>query len=131
MMVRRIIVARKGGDEMKAVYLAQPGGPEKLIVGDRPDPEAGPGEVIVRNRGTALNHADLSLRAGRSPTGQLCPRSSGLDMAGEVASLGPGVNGWTAWVTGSWWRIASSAGPARPVRSGATSFLRATAEAGR
>lgn len=77
---------------MKAVYIAEPGGPDKLIFGDRPDPEAGAGEIIVRLRGTALNHADLSIRAGRSPTGGL-PRILGLDIAGEVASLGPGVAG--------------------------------------
>jgi NADPH:quinone reductase-like Zn-dependent oxidoreductase len=78
---------------MKAVYISEPGGPEKLTFGDRPDPEAGPGEVVVRVKGTALNHADLSIRAGRSPTGGL-PRILGLDMAGEVARLGPGVTGW-------------------------------------
>ena len=80
---------------MKAIYITEPGGPEKLIFGDRPDPEAGAGEVIVRVRGTALNHADLSIRAGRSPTGGL-PRILGLDIAGDVASLGPGVTGWRA-----------------------------------
>jgi len=78
---------------MKAVYIVQPGGPENLIYGDRPDPQAGPGEVVVRVGGTALNHADLSIRAGRSSTGGL-PRILGLDMAGEVAALGPGVTGW-------------------------------------
>src|SRR5262249_45091416 len=42
---------------------------------------------------TALNHADLAIRGGKSPTGGL-PRILGLDMAGEVASLGPGVTGF-------------------------------------
>ncbi len=78
---------------MKAVYIAEHGGPEKLVFGDRPDPEAGPGEVVVRVRATAVNHADLSIRAGRSATGGL-PRILGLDMAGEVARLGPGVTAW-------------------------------------
>ena len=78
---------------MKAVYIAEPGGPDKLIYGDRPDPRAGAGEVVVRVRATALNHADLALRAGRSPTGGL-PRILGLDMAGEIADLGAGVTGW-------------------------------------
>src|SRR4030095_3839813 len=86
---------RKEGDEMKAIYITEPGGPEKLIFGDRPDPEAGPGEVIVRVRGTALNHADLSIRAGRSPTGGL-PRILGVAIAGDGAGLGPGVTGWSA-----------------------------------
>ena len=79
---------------MKAVYIAEPGGPDRLIFGDRPDPQVGPGDVIVRVKGTALNHADLSIRAGRSPTAGL-PRILGLDIAGEVAELGPGVAGWT------------------------------------
>ena len=78
---------------MKAVYIAETGGPDKLIFGDRPDPDAGPGDVVVRVRATALNHADLSIRAGRSATGTL-PRILGLDIAGEVARLGPGVTGW-------------------------------------
>jgi NADPH:quinone reductase-like Zn-dependent oxidoreductase len=78
---------------MKAVYIAEVGGPDKLIYGDRPDPEAGSGEVVVRVRATALNHADLGIRAGRSATGGL-PRILGLDMAGEVTRVGPGVTGW-------------------------------------
>src|SRR3989442_5959756 len=78
---------------MKAVYIAEPGGPEKLIFGDRPEPEAGPGEVLVRVRGTAVNHADLAIRAGRSATGGL-PRILGLDIAGEGARLGFRVAPW-------------------------------------
>jgi len=78
---------------VKAVYIAEPGGPEKLIFGDRPDPHAGPGEVVVRVRASALNHADLGIRSGRSATGAL-PRILGLDMAGEIASLGPAVTGF-------------------------------------
>jgi NADPH:quinone reductase-like Zn-dependent oxidoreductase len=78
---------------MKAVYIAEPGGPEKLIFGDRPEPEVGAGEVLIRVRASAVNHADLALRAGRSATGGL-PRILGLDMAGEIARLGPGVTGW-------------------------------------
>ena len=114
---------------MKAIYITEPGGPEKLIFGDRPDPEAGAGEVIVRVRGTALNHADLSIRAGRSPTGGL-PRILGLDIAGEVASLGPGVTGWKAGD-----RVVVEnrvkCGTCPPLRARARRVLRATAEAGR
>ena len=80
---------------MKAVSIAEPGGPEKLIYGDRPDPEAGPGEVVVRVRPTAINHADIGLRQRRGSTGGL-PRILGLDIAGEVTHLGPGVEGWRA-----------------------------------
>src|SRR2546425_8007870 len=69
---------------MKAIYIAEPGGPDKLIFGDRPDPQAGPGEVIVRVRGTALNHADLSIRGGRAATGGP-PRNFGLHIPRGVA----------------------------------------------
>ena len=61
---------------MKAIYITETGGPEKLIFGDRPDPEAGTGEVVVRVRASAVNHADLGIRAGRSSTGGL-PRILG------------------------------------------------------
>ena len=80
---------------MKAASIAEPGGPEKLIYGDRPDPEAGPGEVVVRVRATATNRADMGLRQGRGSTEGL-PRILGLDIAGEAAHLGPGVEGLRA-----------------------------------
>ena len=78
---------------MKAIYITETGGPEKLIFGDRPDPEAGMGEVVVRVRASAVNHADLGIRAGRSSTGGL-PRILGLDIAGDVARVGPDVTRW-------------------------------------
>src|ERR1700682_4574651 len=70
-VIRVTSLRAREGDEMKAIYITEPGGPEKLIFGDRPDPEAGAGEVIVRVRATALNHAGLAIRAGRSATGGL------------------------------------------------------------
>jgi len=73
---------------MKAVYIAEPGGPERLIFGDRPDPEAGAGEVVVRVRATSVNHADLALRAGRSATGG-CHASSGSTSPERSRGSGP------------------------------------------
>ncbi len=79
---------------MKAVYIAEHGGLDKLIYGDRPDPTAGPGEVVLRVKASALNHLDLGVRSGggRGP-GQL-PRILGCDMAGEIHEIGPGVTGF-------------------------------------
>ena len=79
---------------MKAVYIAEYGDVDKLVYGDRPDPVAGPGEVVLRVRASALNHLDLGLRSGvgRAPGG--LPRILGCDMAGEVAHVGPGVTGF-------------------------------------
>ena len=51
---------------MKAVFINEHGGTDKLVYGDRPDPEVGPGEIMLRVRGSALNHLDLNLREGRT-----------------------------------------------------------------
>jgi NADPH:quinone reductase-like Zn-dependent oxidoreductase len=77
---------------MKAVFIEQPGELDSLTYGEQPDPEAGPGEVVLRVRGSALNHADLSIIAGRTNTRGL-PRILGLDIAGEVAQVSPTVSG--------------------------------------
>ena len=73
---------------MKAVFINEHGDTDKLVYGDRPDPEVGPGDVMLRVRASALNHLDLNLRAGRSYNGPL-PRIMGCDVAGEVVGLSP------------------------------------------
>ncbi|MBM3941956.1 MAG: zinc-binding dehydrogenase [SAR202 cluster bacterium] len=73
---------------MKAVYIAQHGGPEVLTYGDRPNPEAGPGDITLRVRASALNRLDLNLRDGKSYKGPL-PRVMGCDIAGEVVAISP------------------------------------------
>ena len=77
---------------MKAVYINQPGGLDSLVYGDRPEPEAGPGEAVLRVRASALNFADLGIISGRSST-RGTPRILGLDMAGEIAQASPAVPG--------------------------------------
>jgi NADPH:quinone reductase-like Zn-dependent oxidoreductase len=77
---------------MKAVYINQHGGLGSLTFGDRPGPEAGPGEVVLRVRASALNHADLNVLEGRTSTGGL-PRILGMDIAGEIVQLSPAVSG--------------------------------------
>ena len=76
---------------MKAVYISQPGGLEHITYGDRPEPEAGPGEAVVRVKASALNRADLTLLSGGNRTLGF-PRVLGLDMAGEVAQVSPTVS---------------------------------------
>ena len=49
---------------MKAVVFERFGGPEVLAYGDRPEPVAGPGEVLLRVRACGVNHLDLWVRAG-------------------------------------------------------------------
>ena len=73
---------------MKAVYITEHGGIDKLVYGDRPEPEVAPGEVMLRVRASALNHLDLNLRAGTTYKGEL-PRTLGCDIAGEIAAISP------------------------------------------
>ena len=67
------------------------GGPEVLVLEDVPDPVAGPGEVLVRIRASALNHLDIWIRKGLPSVPK--PRILGADGAGTVESLGEGVGG--------------------------------------
>jgi NADPH:quinone reductase-like Zn-dependent oxidoreductase len=73
---------------MKAIFINQTGGPEKLTYADRPEPEVEPGQVMLRVRASALNHLDLNLRAGRTYRGPF-PRIMGCDMAGEIVAISP------------------------------------------
>ena len=64
----------------------------ELVVADHPDPEPGSGEVLVRVRAAGVNGADLLQRRGRYPAPPGSPEDiPGLELAGEVAALGPGA----------------------------------------
>ena len=76
---------------MKAVFINEHGGTDKLTYGDRPNPEFAPGEIMLRVRASALNHLDLNLREGRTYNGPL-PRILGCDIAGEVAAISPNAS---------------------------------------
>jgi putative PIG3 family NAD(P)H quinone oxidoreductase len=63
-----------------------------LAVREHPDPVAGPGEVLVRVRAAGLNGADMLQRRGLYPAPPGSPPDiPGLELAGEVAALGPGA----------------------------------------
>jgi NADPH2:quinone reductase len=77
---------------MRAIAITKPGGPEVLALVDRPTPEPSRGEVRVRVRATAINRADLLQRMGAYPApADSPPDIPGLEVAGEVEALGPGV----------------------------------------
>jgi len=76
---------------MKAVVVREHGDAEKLILEDLPEPQPGPGEVVVAVRACALNHLDLWMRRGIP--GVKLPRIPGADISGVVAEAGPGVGG--------------------------------------
>ncbi len=80
---------------MKAVVFHEYGGPENLSYEDIATPEPGPGEVVVRLHTIGLNHFDLDILAGVSGIDVPLPHVLGLEGAGEVAALGPGVDEYT------------------------------------
>jgi len=65
---------------------------DALSVQEHPDPEPGAGEVLVRVRAAGLNGADMLQRRGLYPAPPGSPQEiPGLELAGEVAGLGPGA----------------------------------------
>jgi len=64
----------------------------QIVVEERPDPVPGAGEVLVRVRAAGLNGADMMQRRGLYPAPPGSPQDiPGMELAGEVAALGPGV----------------------------------------
>ena len=79
---------------MKAILpIAQGGGPEVMRYADAPDPEPGPGEVLLDVAATAVNRADLVQRQGYYPPPEGASEILGLECSGTVAALGAGVEG--------------------------------------
>ena len=65
---------------------------EKLSIEEHPDPSPGSGEVLVRVRAAGLNGADMLQRRGAYPAPPGSPQDiPGLELAGEIAALGPGA----------------------------------------
>src|ERR1700710_1456321 len=79
---------------MRAVVITEPGGPEVLQVQDVPDPEVGPGEVLVRVAATAINRADLLQRQGNYPPPRGASEYPGMECSGTIEALGADVAGW-------------------------------------
>ncbi|WP_304192052.1 NAD(P)-dependent alcohol dehydrogenase, partial [Phenylobacterium aquaticum] len=77
---------------MKVAAVKAPGGLDKIVIEDRPQPVAGPGQILVRVRASSLNFHDFAVVAGmiRTPDGRI-PMSDG---AGDVVAVGEGVTAW-------------------------------------
>ena len=80
---------------VRAIRIHEDGGPEVLRYEDAPEPEPGPGEVLVRLRAASLNHLDLWVRKGLPSVPK--PRILGADGAGtredtgEPVVINPGI----------------------------------------
>src|SRR6202023_3709544 len=80
---------------MRALVLRQHGDLEQLqVVEDHPVPRADEGHVVIRVRASSFNYHDVFTVRGMPGIKVPLPVVIGLDMAGEVTQLGPGVNSW-------------------------------------
>jgi len=79
---------------VRAVVLTGAGGPEVMRWDQVPDPEPGPGDVLVDVVASAVNRADLLQRQGLYDPPPGTSPYLGLECSGRVAALGDGVEGW-------------------------------------
>ncbi|MBN9672444.1 NAD(P)H-quinone oxidoreductase [Roseibium aggregatum] len=78
-------------DRMTVVAISEPGGPEVLRIEERPLPEPGSGEVLVRVAAAGVNRPDVLQRMGAYPPPKGASDLPGLEVAGEVVACGPEV----------------------------------------
>jgi alcohol dehydrogenase len=82
---------------MKALVLRQHGTLDDLaLIDDHPTPKPGEGQVVIRVRAASFNYHDVFTVRGMPGIKVPLPVVIGLDMAGEIAEIGPGVSGWKA-----------------------------------
>ncbi|HHY85699.1 MAG TPA: zinc-binding dehydrogenase [Verrucomicrobia bacterium] len=80
---------------VKAFQLTAHGVPGQFALRDLPDPQPGPGEVIVDVHACGLNRLDLWLEEAGLPISVPLPRTPGCEIAGRIAATGKDVEGWT------------------------------------
>jgi putative PIG3 family NAD(P)H quinone oxidoreductase len=79
---------------MTAIGIRAPGGPEVLVPEQRPVPIPGAGEILVKVAAAGVNRPDVMQRQGLYPPPKGAPDIPGLEIAGEVAALGPDTRRW-------------------------------------
>jgi NADPH:quinone reductase-like Zn-dependent oxidoreductase len=85
------------GKTMRALVLRTHGGLENLdVVDDHPMPQVAAGHVVIRVRASSFNYHDVFTVRGMPGIKVPLPVVIGLDMAGEITEVGPGVTGWKA-----------------------------------
>ena len=76
---------------MRCIELKVPGGPEELVIAQRPVPVPKAGEVLIAVHAAGVNRPDVIQRQGGYPPPPDASDILGLEVAGEVIALGPGV----------------------------------------
>ncbi|MGA3266437.1 MAG: NADPH:quinone reductase [Verrucomicrobiota bacterium] len=92
---------------MKAAYINEPGGPDKIIYGDLPEPKPGPHECLIKVAAVDVNPIDLYIRSGAVPMKINFPYILGRDLAGKIVATGGQVKkfkpGDRVWAIGQGW----------------------------
>jgi putative PIG3 family NAD(P)H quinone oxidoreductase len=76
---------------MIAIEISSPGGPDVLVPVERPTPTPGADEVLVKVAAAGVNRPDVMQRLGKYPPPPGTTDIPGLEIAGTVAAVGPGV----------------------------------------
>jgi len=79
---------------MRAVVITEPGGPEVLEWQEVPDPDVGPGDVLIDVAAAGVNRADLLQRQGLYPPPPGTPPYPGMECSGRIEAVGAEVTGW-------------------------------------
>ena len=81
-------------ESMTAISISKPGGPEVLVPEQRPVPQAGPDEILVKVAAAGVNRPDVIQRLGQYPPPPGVTDIPGLEIAGEVVARGRDVTRW-------------------------------------
>ncbi len=79
---------------MRCTEISTPGGPEVLTPVERPDPRPAAGEVLIAVAAAGVNRPDVLQRRGGYPPPPGASDIPGLEVAGTIAAVGDGVDGW-------------------------------------
>ena len=79
---------------MTVIGIKEPGGPEVLVPEQRPVPVPREGEILVKVAAAGVTRPDVQQRKGLYPPPPGAPDVPGLEIAGEIAALGPGIKRW-------------------------------------
>jgi NADPH:quinone reductase len=79
---------------MKALLSNGPGGPDTLVLTERPVPEPGPGQLLVKVLACAINFPDVLIIEDKYQVRPPRPFAPGTEISGTVERLGDGVSGW-------------------------------------
>jgi putative PIG3 family NAD(P)H quinone oxidoreductase len=77
--------------QMTVIGISKPGGPDVLLPETRAVPTPRPGEILIKVKAAGVNRPDVAQRAGSYPPPPGASDLPGLEVAGEVAAVGPGV----------------------------------------